>query len=265
MKLIPKILLIILLFIFVKCQTNDFKEAPQLPSLNTFNFEPAELESDTLISVLKTNDYFNWWVAASEVTIWKNFIKKNIELPFVAIKTAYLYEPSFFADRTWLWEYKFTNDSVESNIDLYGTFEVDNSIFWEMYVSNNGSEPLLILQGQTNENQTQGTWTFYKYVFTPIDVLQVDWILNDSALNVTYINTYKQNNATSSSVDLFYPIADTSVMYLNFYNSRDNSRSNVELNSFTNTGKVKNFYVFKDSLWHCWNANLTNDDFCTNK
>lgn len=265
MKLIPKILFIILLFNFLQCTTNDFENAPQLPSLNTFDFETAGLESDTLVSVLKTNDYFNWWVAASEVAIWKNFINKNIELPFAAIKAAYFYKPDFFADRTWNWEYEFTNDSVEYNIDLYGTYEVDNSIFWEMFVSSNGSEPSLILQGQTNENQTQGSWTFYKYVFTPIDVLQIDWILNDSALNVTYVNTYKNNNSTSSSVDFFYQIADTSVMYLNFYDSRDNSSSKIELNSFTNTGKVKNFSAFNDSIWHCWNANLTNDDVCTNK
>jgi hypothetical protein len=261
MKLIPKILLILLFFTFVKCKTNDFENAPQLPSFNTFNFETNGLESDTLVSVLKTNDYFNWWVAASEVAIWSNFIRENIELPFVALKTAYFYEPDFFADRTWLWEYEFIKDSTKYYVDLYGTFEVDNSIFWEMFISNGGNEPSLIMQGQTNDNQTQGSWTFYKYVFTPIDVLQVDWIVNDSALNVTYINTYVQNISTSSSVDLFYLTADTSVVFLNFYDSKDDSRTKIELNSFTKIGKVKNYTVFKDSLWHCWDANLTND-FC---
>lgn len=247
--------IVVLLFIF-SCDKSNYNEAPQLSEKKTFEITLGTLE-DTAFSSYNSNIYSNWQTAASKVAVWSNLIEANVKIPYKALNKASTNTPEYFADRTWKWKFEIDVDSVLYEVELFGTYEVDNSILWEMYVGKFDADKKLLLQGYSNKYSTQGNWYFYKHVFQPIDIVKIDWILSDSLLVVNYTNLYNKSLNIGNTMQIKYNQIDTNIVFINFISSL-NTEIFVETNPEANFGKIMSYSNFGDSLWHCWNTLLQN-------
>ncbi|MBN2894163.1 MAG: hypothetical protein JXL97_19995 [Bacteroidales bacterium] len=260
MKLGISILTFIFFIIIIGCNKNDNSFPPELPSMQTFLLETKGLENDSFVFDSKDDNYRNWFVAANKIYDWNFLISANIQIPLNCLFLAYQYEPKLFADRSWLWQYDFGVDLDTYQIKMYGTFEVDSSILWEMFVTENNSESVLLMKGNINKFFTQGNWIFYKHIFRPIEILKIDWLIEENVLHVNFTNEYEKSTNTGSMLEIIYSIEDTTRVKFNFYNQSTNTNSYMEINKVLGTGKIMDYEAFNDSLWHCWDSNFMNED-----
>ncbi len=229
---------------------------PDLPDKETFTFNNLFLVTDSLNYSIKDYTQYNWILAASKFFEWNMLVGDNIKLSYSALQKAYLYEAMPFDTKTWYWEYDFSENDNNYTVFLYATSEIDSSLFWEMYLSVNESEKGLVLSGKNNKFFTQGQWLFYREKYSSNEILKIDWIKNDTALIVDFTNVYSNSIFKGSSLEIIYNYADTNFVSYIFTNARNLRKSYIELNTTVGSGKVKDFYVFGDSLWHCWDSNF---------
>ncbi len=231
---------------------NEFP--PQIPDFITYKLDFQDLE-------LEKKGNSNWFVAASKLNEWTSLISENINLPFNSLSAAHWHKAEFFADNIWNWEFDLIDLNSSYLINLFGTIEADSSVLWEMFYSDVKDVQIQMLQGKSDKENTQGSWSFYKYVYQKIDVLKIDWKNADSALIVNYFNIYEQSNNFGDILKISYLNDDCYYnVKLDFYSKKNDNTSKVELNKFLGYGRIKDYSIFNDSLWHCWDIQKNNSD-----
>jgi hypothetical protein len=234
---------------------------PIFPKSNTYNFNASVLDNDTVSSQTKT--MLNWWIAAKKISLWRYFIKKNIANTYYILSKCKDSKFNFLANKTWYCEKQIQLDTLNVDITLYGTFNADSSVLWEMYAETNNSDKILLLKGENNRYMTQGNWIFYKQ---NNQFIKIEWQNLDTYLEENFYYVDK-NNSFSGSFCKFKFIKDASSnknfsnMEISLYNSVLKGKSEIKLNLKTHEGGINSMLSFRDTLWHCWNSSLQNT-FC---
>jgi len=260
MKL-PLVILFSLFFLLgcLKFNHADYSQVPIVPPSRTYLLNIPGLNVKHT-EVQTTNS--NWFTAYSKIEIWLNFISNNISTPYSMLDSLRKVDIEYFADNTWIRNNTFQNDSSNIEAFLYSTIEADTSILWELFFSVNNNDPFVSLQAYTSQNKSQGYWSFYKYVFKPIYVLKIDWIVTDTSLRVIYSNVYEsgKNYGDKLSIEYLSKTNNSSVynILIEITNNNQISTSKIEIDSITHQGRIKDSLVFLDTLWHNWDTNFEN-------
>jgi len=235
---------------------------PELPESTTFIFDASVLEDDTVEPEMKL--FMNNWLNASrKISLWTIFLEEKIEITQKLLEAAYN-SPQFeyYANNTWIYKYDFIYNLTDFEIVLYATFEADSSVLWEMYTSVNGGENYLAMTGESNKSNTQGNWEFYSYTDVSNIALKIDWLKTEEYVLLTFYNLCNLSIFKASNLSLEYFSSDTCKydLLINSYNSIFDSYSEMRVNTKEYFGSIKSPLNYEDSLWHCWNSSLIDDD-----
>ncbi len=238
---------------------------PKLPGVNSFTFNASVLDNDTITPDMKFFD-FNFLNAARKISLWRIYINKNIkttlELMNFAVKNS---DFQFYSNNSWLFQYSFSEVSDDYKVKIYGTFNADSSVTWEMFVVKNGNPKIRLLKGETNSYDTQGNWIFYSFINPSAELMKIDWIKTDTAFSKTFYNLDVTSLFKGSFINLNY-LKNSSFeynMFIQIYNSRYNSHAEIRLDTNSFAGSLKSPLNYQDTLWHCWNRKF-NDIDCPN-
>ena len=235
---------------------------PKLPQGNTFTFNASVLDNDSITPDMKFFDS-NFLNAAKKISLWRVYINENIrtalDLIGFAVKNS---DFKFYSNNSWLFKYSYSLDANTYDVKIYGTFNADSSVTWEMFVVKNGNPKVRLLKGVSNSYKTQGNWVFYSFKNSSTELMKIDWIKTDTAFSKTFYNLDPLSLFKGSSINFDY-LKNSSAqynMFVKIYNSKYNSHSEIRLDTNSFAGSIKSPIIYQDSLWHCWNRLFYNID-----
>ncbi len=253
--------LILTVFSVVFLSSCKKKTPPDLPPENAFVLN--DMEGDTTNLKSMPEGYGNWFIAAADVAIWTTIIKIGLAVPVTAYVEALKHEPTHVSGDKWLWEYTVNVGLATYTAQLYGEFNADKGVNWEMHISKSGGfQDFIWFTGSQNAEGTSGQWILYESPTENHQLLQIDWTrnLDDNTGTLKYTNIEPEGpenggyiyygNDQTGDFDAFYDI----------YNKGKDNLTEIDFNTKYKNGRIKDFNVFQDSAWHCWDENLLNTD-----
>jgi len=258
MKILKYILFFYIVIILGSChKTYDLNQIPQIPSVNSIILYSYFFDNDT-VGISEQSDYFNWNNTYIKLSKWNDLIQNNVAIPYTAYQLVSNYKSQHYSNTTWLWNYNFNKDSSVYDVSLYGTFEIDSSSLWEMFISTDGNSPNILLKGTSNYDLTIGKWILSKYVYIQINVLEIEWLKTEQFFIVKYTNIYQQSDFLGSTLTFYYPLQKNKNTYIKIYNARNKSFTDIEIFPNQKSGRIKHFVTYEDTVWHCWDSTFVN-------
>ncbi len=244
----------IVIFVFSSC---DQSQPPETPDVSTL-FLP-EIEEYTT----KNSDNENFFHASTSVIEWSSILESDFNI----VKKAFLLiietEPKKEHQSKWVWNYKLSLDNKEYDIEFSANVMADKTVLWEMKVSDNENyQNFLWLFGSQNENASAGQWILYEKPSNNVEYLQIDWTYNfdDNTYTLKY-SKIKPETQDNGSYILFGNDQDGDYdIYYDIYHSNIENYIEIDFNSVNQTGRIKDFQYFQDSLWHQWDENQNDID-----
>jgi hypothetical protein len=200
----------------------------------------------------------NWGFAALNAGFWNIVLFVGLVVPVAAFIESFEHTPEQQPDYTWIWSYEVSVDDDIYTAELHGRF-IDSGVRWEMYVSKDGEyDNFQWYYGESNLPATEGFWILKKNASDPTELLRIDWhrAITDGSSDSKYTNIvpggpenggYILHKVTNESpYDRSYEI----------YNKGKDNTTNIEWNSSTMEGRVKDSAHFGNGDWHCWDFDL---------
>jgi hypothetical protein len=214
-------------------------------------------ENGVLSSIGKyaLGDRNHWGFAALNVRFWSSLLIAGLAIPVAAFVESFNHMPEQQSDDTWVWNFNVTVQGALYTAELYGRY-VDKGVRWDMYVSKqNEYTQFHWYHGESNLPATKGYWILRNNPSDPTDLLRIDWHRNlkDVTHDIKYINIVPGGPENGGYI--FYGVT-TKTPFDSFYeifNKGKDNRTNIEWNSITKEGRVKDSPHFGDNKWHCWN------------
>lgn len=259
------ILLSIILFIvstIIILSSCEESISPELPKSETFFIPDIEYSTQT-VKTGKSLKSGNALIASSDIQDWTTIFDSDLEVVALAYQEALSASSKSISNGRWLNSFEITPDFITYNVNLYSTKNSDQTIFWDMQFSvDNDFSDFSWLTGTQAADGNSGQWIIHKSPQDDTDFVQIDWILNpaDNSVIVKYTNV--EANSDEMGGYIFYgnnQDGDFNVFY-DIYNKRVDNLIEIDYNNDFYNGRIRDFQTFQDSVWHCWDQNLTDVD-----
>lgn len=249
------VLIVFISLIFVSCNPHDIvTDAPDLPDFEVLSLNyPKFIDSAQIDTNYKfVSDYSNFLYARKVLILWRKRIVDESSLVFKMLDSLDSLEFSYWGNKTWHSQKIFSIDSNRYKVDVYGTVNSEENVFWELFVTVNQNKQFKFLEGYVYSNSQE--WTIYKHNIVNYKSIKLD------------ISRNGQNNYTKN-----YYIIDENNDFLG---------SNVELEKTDSLTKVKildtslqiTYKIYFGNIVHfggicikdcdCWDENFNNSDSC---
>lgn len=265
--------------------TNNTKtaEPPQIPPQSTFVMDFSDFaQSQTSYSPSKTStilpvsfspgkssgigstnalgDRSNWLFAALNVGFWNLAGFVGLTVPVAAFVESIKQTPVKQPDGSWIWTYSITVQGVTYTAELHGKY-TDTGVRWDMYITKeNEYTDFLWYYGESNSGSTQGYWVIKDRPSNPNDLLRIDW--NRDPANETgdikYTNIVPGGTENGGYISFTVTKGQDLDRSYEIYNKGKNETTDIEWNSVTKAGQVKDSVHFGDNNWHYWDSSLNN-------
>ena len=265
------IFLAIWLMMLTACNTaqntqTDSSGAPSLPPTASMAADFTAMTDSTAQSALgvatvpsvtiQSVSYFSY--AAFNVAGWNTVIRIGMAIPVAAFLESFHHIPVKQPDGSWVRSYSVTVGGLLYSAQLYAKV-VDTEVHWDMYISKEGDySKFNWFSGVSELGGTTGYWILQKDPDQPVPLLRIDWNW-DAATDtgdIRYTNVepggaenggyiYYGNNAPGP-YQAFYDI----------YNKGQDDLIEIEMNTDTHEGRVRNLLHFGNEDWHYWDSNL---------
>lgn len=243
------------LFLFLalsqSCTKQEEALAPQLPPEETFlvDFNGFD-DTDT------TKSFTNWFYAAINVAYWNLVVDVELAVPVASFKEAFNHEAIFQGDDTWKWVYSVTVDGTTYTAELFGKKLSEEEVQWDMYVSKqNGYTDFHWYTGVVKTDHTAANWTVFDNVAgVPYEMISIDYVKDVTAgtQQITYTNIIPDSPENGGYLSYGSQVDYLNVFY-DIYNKKKDNLTEIEANTSTKEGRVKDPEHFDDDEWHCWN------------
>lgn len=244
---------------FTSCEnTPDPMELPPKESLTIdLDIFPTNDSSKKSTSGLKLNWFYSW----GSVAIWNGVLGANLVVPVAAYAEAFNHVPVYQGDNTWEWSYSVTVGVETYVASLLGESLSDNEFSMEMYVSKttgiNPYSDVMWFSGVIRNDHTAASWKMNMDPYNPRPFLDIDYQKNSSEGTADIRYTSKDPQSIVYEGYIEYGI-DSAFDYDAYYTIQraENDITYIEWNTNTYAGRVLDEGVYKDTLWHCWDAQL---------
>ncbi len=250
MKLLKsKIISFIIILLFSSCelfiihQPEPDIQPPELPPAETFTIPLNKFDT-----IFGDETHYNYDIAAKMAISWKDYISVFQRL-FDFYSICQQSNGQHFGGDTWYWQV-FFRDSV---FELYATSFSDNEILIEAYINprvdqGNSDSTNKVLEGYYFPGKQSGNFSF----ISKEKQLTINWANN-------HIVYFWYDNTANSGKNLLFKTQQNIYLY-NFIRNQNTDTIYVHQSINENWGKIKNYNIFSDYNWHCWDNELQNTD-----
>lgn len=243
---------------FYSCKDKE-PVAPELPPQEAFvtnfsDFSSEKTKADTTMN--------NWAFSAINVSLWNAVITVGLAVPVASyVEAVKNHEAVYQGDNTWLWQYNFDIAFETYTAKLFGTLNND-SINWEMFISKNGGyQDFLWYEGVSVVNGNHGTWTLFDKPTSNKKLLGITWNRNaDQTGNIKYMNIVPASPENGGFIAYGNDNQSTLNDWYDIYNKGKDNHTNIEWDTITKSGRVKDTLHFGNELWQCWDNFLKDAD-----
>ena len=128
-----------------------------------------------------------------------------------------------------------------------------------MYISKEGGyTDFLWFSGVSNLPLTEGTWTLNHDPNDPTPYIGVEWHrdLSVGTADIKYTNIVPGGSENGGYISYGITTETPYDAFYDIYNKGQDNHTDIEWNTTTLEGHVKDLRVFLDNDWHCWNSDL---------
>jgi hypothetical protein len=208
----------------------------------------------------------NFTFAAINLAIWNTVVTVTLAVPVVAFVESFDHEPEQLDSGVWEWSYSFRINGVEHSAALQADVS-NNGVDWTMLISKEGEyTDFEWFTGQSNLAGTAGTWTLNHPPGddpeNPGPFIFIEWNRDPSAET----GDIKYTNITPDSPEfggfIFYGVTGAAPFnaFYTIASAGDDRTIEIEFNTETIAGRVRDEIHFNDTEWHCWDEALQNAD-----
>jgi hypothetical protein len=198
----------------------------------------------------------NYNHAAGHVLFWNTALWVTLAVPSRSFVAAVNHDPVQQDDGSWIWSYDVNIANVNYTAELHGAF-VDGEVQWHMYITKQGEyEDFLWYQGTSNLPATAGTWTLKNNPTDQEDWIGIEWSRNiaNQTWRVTYTNI-RAGDANEGGFIEYGIDADTDYdAFYDIYNIVDDNLVEIDSNTSSEAGRVRNQDHFGDNEWRLWDG-----------
>ena len=264
MRIILMLALALMISIIQQACKKDHGTAPTIPPQSSFIMNFSDIDSskapEKSMKVDSVAQYSNFLFAAGNVVAWNVVLTVGLAVPVASFVHSFSYQAAWNnSDNAWEWKYNFTVLATYS-AKLKATVS-GNTVHWEMYISQqNGFQNFLWYEGDSQLDNSQGTWTLFDNPASNKTLLGIVWHKNTSngTSDITYTNIVP-GGAENGGYIGYGIITDTTYnAYYNIYNKGKNNLTSIKWNTVHKNGRVSDSLHFSDSNYHCWGVDYKN-------
>ncbi len=197
-----------------------------------------------------------WGRAAIIVLGWKIMLDGAMLIPVAAFITAVNQEPEKLDTGSWRWSYGFSRIGRSFSASLYGEIN-GNEIDWDMYISSEGIfTDFNWFSGTSMLDGSGGVWTFSFDPDSNHAFLQIDW-QHDADAGTGSIRYTDISGGEGNGSYIEYGLTND-VTYNAYYILNDqpeNNQIDIQWNTVTKAGRIKDPAYYGDTDWHYWDTN----------
>lgn len=263
------LVLVCLCITLAGCDSSDNdsdSDAPQIPPASTMviDFDDFQAQgSQSLTSAygpMSLLSYTNWGHAALSAGVWNSLITAGLTVPVAVFLESFNHDPEKLSDGLWAWTYDLWVGSLKYTAKLTGQL-LSDKVQWEMFISKAGDyTEFNWFSGENNLLITQGEWILRNSPDDPADFIRIDWNRNNiiDTGNIRYTNIVP--NGPENGGYIFYGNDATGIYnaYYDIYDKGAENLTDIEWNTITKEGRVKDSRHFGDDDWHYWDENFQN-------
>jgi hypothetical protein len=259
-RLLAHLLFVLAIVVLTVGGCNDVSEAPTIPPEETFVISFEDFQETNGLTTLATGNQSNWNYAAGVVGGWSIIIRVELAVPIAAFRASFHNIPLQQDDGSWLWSYSVNIDGSIYTAELHAQ-SITEGVHWAMNISKEGEyEDFLWYYGECDLPATEGFWILRRSPADPTDLLQINWSRNISTGThaVRYTNIVPDGLENGGYIDTRYTDGVPYNHIWDVYNKGEDNHTYIEWSSTTREGRVKDFKLFGDDDWHCWDSDRLN-------
>ena len=243
----------------------DHGDPPAVPPQSSFIMNFSDLDSAKVTSKFhgakldSIGQYSNYVFAAGNVVVWNVILTVGLAVPVASFIHAFSYQSTWSnQDNAWVWKYDFTvlvTYSAKLKAQVSGS-----TVHWEMYISQqNGFQDFLWYEGDSQLDNSQGTWTLYDNPNSNTELLGIVWHNdnNNGTSDITYTNIVPGGAENGGYIAYGITTDTTYNAYYYIYNKGMNNLTSIEWNVTQKNGHVSDSLHFGDSNWYCWDVDYS--------
>ncbi|MGM0464389.1 MAG: hypothetical protein ACQEQW_07005 [Bacteroidota bacterium] len=253
------IMLTAIMLMNTSCDRENQDEKPELPPVESLVMDFSDFDSrpDQQKGIVET--YNNFVYSYLNVVFWSSLSSGSIALPVAAYTQLLDQDADYLGDNIWQWEYNFTWDESEYTATLTAQRLNNEEFSMEMVIALSAASEsgFKWFEGIVRYDHTAASWDVYKYNdMDPVKMLEVDWTKDYEAetSSLTYVYVEPGKEETGSSITMG---KDASLDYNAWYTiTLSTGTIEIQWDTATKEGRVRNPDHFEDNNWHCWNSEL---------
>ena len=249
-------------------QSTNISDAPMLPPVASMSIdfdavtEPQQQSVSIAGAVVEpsaatqSSSYFAF--AAFQVGGWSTLIKIGMAVPVAAFVESFRHLPIKQPDGSWVRTYAVTVSNVLYTAQLYSKLE-DEQVHWDMYISKEGEYTRFNwFSGVSEIGAGSGYWIINKNPTDPIPLVQIDWNwdrVSDTG-DVRFTNIEPEGAENGGYIYYGNNEPEPYQAFYDIYNKGQDNLIEIEMNTDTHEGRVRNLQHFGNEDWHYWDSRL---------
>lgn len=233
---------------------------PKMPPAESMNMDLSTFDENEPPSQVnnETSEVTNFAQAVIRAALMKVVVDANLALPRAIFKAAAEADANLNEENEWEWSFTKTVNGNTFEVRFVGTRQDENTILWECYITNTekGFDDVLLFEGTSNNDGTEGTWTYYNIQNTQEQeaVSQISWSKTETSTTLT-LEVISENSPHFGNTIEY--LAEGNIRHATFYNASEDQTTELHWNLETLAG-----YLiapnYNNGEKACWDSNFQN-------
>lgn len=260
--LVISLIIISTLNVGCKKEEEDHGTAPNLPPQSSFVMDNSSFMDTSKAGNTKDSTYRNRNIAAWDVGVWNFLLTVTFAVPVASFVESFNHQAVWESTNTWKWSYSVPVGNITYTAKLIGKIN-GSQVDWEMYISKTGLGAYTDFKWYEGTSfSDHGTWTLNASPSNPTPFLGIEWHNNSNGTSdIKYINVVPNGAENGGFISYGKTLNAAYNVFYNIYNKGQNNLTEINWNSTSKEGQIKDSLFFHDTNFHCWN-NLGKNVVC---
>lgn len=263
------ILLSGLILFFYSCDnTEENPDSPELPPMESMLLDFSAFSNDNIQGLKKSENlepgsYTSYLNALGNLAFWNATVVVTLAVPVASYAAALTGEPEYLGDLTWQWEFEFNQGASTYSARLVASRLNNEEYSSRMYITKTGVgafEEFMWYEGIARFDRTHSVWTLYESPANPVELLEIEWSKDWETLESESLYTIVESGSAEFGSSLSFNYVEGDGLNAQYVISASGNRIDIEWNTTSLEGRIKNPAFFSDNEWHCWDESLKDKD-----
>lgn len=245
----------VVLFATTSCESEPKGDRPELPPAEILFMDYNDFAEEPGMTKGTEATYENFLHAFGTILFWHSpHITAYTALPLAAYTYALSQEAEYLGDNTWEWSYDINWFGTDYTVSLTASRVNNEEFSIEMDVALASLPNLGVkwFDGVVRYDHTQAAWTIYKEGTVAVVDAEMHKNYETGVASLQY--TYVEPEMDETGSYILYAYDPEALLDASYTVSLAAGMTEIEWDTTTKEGHVKDEVKFGDADWHCWDS-----------